>query len=65
MKVYIVKFFSAEPYSDYSGVRKVFDSREKAARYLNEQGTGPYGADEEEYNPGYYLSKTIQEFEVE
>lgn len=65
MKVYIVMWFSAELYSDYEGVRKVFDSREKAAQYLAEKGAGPHGVNEEEHDYGYYLSKTILEFTVE
>ena len=57
MKVYVVKWINAEPYSGYSGVHKIFYNRAQAERYLHEEGTGPHS--------DYYLSKNIEEYEVE
>ena len=65
MKVYVVRWFSAEPYEPSSGIHKVFYSRQCAERYLIEEGLGPHGVDLSEYNEGYFLSSTIKEYEVE
>lgn len=64
MRVYIVRWFSAEPYTDYEGVHKIFDSREKAEKYLSDAGTGPHEVDDENFDYGYFLSKTIEGYDV-
>lgn len=65
-KVYIVNWFTAEPYEDWGGVHSVFLSHEKAAAFLEKMGDGPYEQDLEGggyFGYGYYLSD-IEEYEV-
>lgn len=64
MRVYVVRWFSAESYTDDEGVHKIFDSREKAEKYLEETGTGPHEVDDENFDYGYFLSKAIEEYDV-
>ena len=63
-KVYIIRWFTAEPYENWEGVHSVFLSREKAVAFLEEKGKGPHENDLEEGDYGYYLSD-VEEYEVE
>ena len=63
-KVYIVTWFSGEPYSDVEGIRRVFKTREAAQKYLDSMGTGPFDEDLDNCEYEHYLSNTIQSFSV-
>lgn len=65
MKVYIVTWFSAESYSDSQGIQRVFHTRSGAEKYLAFMGKGPHGVDEANFDSGYFLSETIEEFPVD
>lgn len=64
MKVYVVTWFSAEPYTDYSGTHSVWASLEDAEEFV-ENNKGVMGADPKNYDEGYFLSSYITEHEVQ
>lgn len=64
MKVYVLTWFDAEPYSDCGGIYSVFDSLEKAEKHLEEVGLGPHGVNEDENDSGYYIHRQIREYKV-
>lgn len=53
--VYIVEWFTAEPYENDSGPYKAFKTEQSAIDYVKERGEGPHGVDEKEHDPGYFL----------
>ncbi len=63
-RVYVVRWVDAEPYEPWSGVHKIFATREGAEAYIEEKGSGPHDQDLEDGAFGYYLSGDIQEYEV-
>ena len=62
--VCIVRWFSAEEYSNYEGVDKVFSTMEAAKDYLAKMGRSVHGENLEEHEYGYFLSERIEEYEV-
>ncbi len=64
MKVYVIRWFGAESYDPWSGVHKVFSTREGAEAYMEEKGAGPHSQDLGEGEWGYYLGSDIKEYEV-
>ena len=65
MKVFIVNWFSAEEYTNESGVEKVFYNKEKAENFVKEHKGVVLDEDLENYNYGRMISSRIQEIEVE
>lgn len=67
MKVYVIMWFwfEAEPYSECSGVYKIFNSRASAERHLEQMGPGPHEVDEETGDGGYFLQSSIREYDLE
>ena len=65
MKIYIVEWFAAEQYCDYSGPLKAFVTREQAQEFIDSHQDGPYDADPEEYEEGWLVSPIIKEIELE
>ena len=65
MKVYIVRWFTAEAYESYSGVHKVFASHNDAHNFVMNHKDGPYEVDPDDFNEGYFISDRIEEYEVE
>lgn len=63
-KVYIVTAFTGVPYEDHSWVDSVYDTLDKAKKYL-EDNPGSIGQNLKEYDYGYYLSTIIKEIEVQ
>lgn len=64
MKVYIIRWFDAEPYSYNEGIHKIFAKKEDAEKYLSDVGPGPHGIDHEDCEYGYYLSSYSTEYDV-
>ena len=64
MKVWVVTWFSAEQYTDYTGVDSVWSSLEAATKYV-EDNSCVLGADPDNYDEGYFLSEIITEHEVQ
>ena len=57
MKVWVVEWFSAEAYSDYSGVDSVHSSLEAAEKYIESLGEQPVVCNPEDYDEGFYLKE--------
>ena len=64
MKVYIVTALTGEPYEDYSWVDSVYDTLDKAEKYLKDN-PGFIGRNMKKYDYGYSLSTNIEEVEVQ
>lgn len=65
MKVYIVEWFSAEPYSDCSGVEKVFFNKEDAQKFIDDNCGQVLRGDPDDNDDGVMISSIIYEFTVE
>lgn len=65
MKVYIVSWFTMEEWEHYSGIEKVFSTREKAEAFVKEHKNVVLDEDLENYEYGRRISGHIQEIEVE
>lgn len=63
--IYIVNWFSSEPYENCSGPHKAFYTEEAAKKYVEDykekNGPGPYD-DEEGY--GWYLATYVEKVEI-
>lgn len=64
MKVFIVNWFSAEEYTNESGVEKIFYNKEKAKAFVDKHQHVVLDEDLENYNYGRMISNRIQEIEI-
>jgi hypothetical protein len=55
MKVWVITWFSAEQYTEYTGVDSVHASEAAALAYIQEQGAQPLGVDLDKELGGYFL----------
>lgn len=64
MKVYMVMWFDAEPYSDYRGIEKCFYKKSDAQKFVDDHDGAVLDAAPDDYDYGRMISNVIEEVEV-
>lgn len=64
MKVYVVSWFSAEPYTYDHGVEKCFYKKSDAQKFIDDHDGVVLDADHDDCDDGRMISNVIEEVEV-